>query len=113
VVAPRRLLETGETLLEAGRREVREELGVEVEVQMLFKVSEEIVRDAKGRARFHSVLVDFLARLSRRARITLNGESEALKWFRVEEVEGLDVSDNTRRIVEKYRAEGPRGDSPH
>jgi 8-oxo-dGTP diphosphatase len=97
------LLETGETLLEAGRREVREEVGVEIEVEELFQVSEEIVRDAEGKTRFHFVLVDFLASLNpERATIVLNEESESFAWSKPEEIKGMDVSENTKRIVEKY-----------
>ncbi len=99
------MLETGETLLEAGRREVREELGVEMEVEGLFQVSEEMVRDDEGKARFHYVLVDFLAALPRGAKITLNSEAESFAWFKTEEVERLGTSENTKRIVEKYLVE--------
>jgi 8-oxo-dGTP diphosphatase len=103
---PGGLLETGETLVFAGRREVREELGVEIEVEELFQVSEEIIKDAEGKTRFHFVLVDFLAKLSPGgATITLNEESDGFKWFEPDDVEGLDASENTRIIVRKYLKE--------
>jgi 8-oxo-dGTP diphosphatase len=100
---PGGLLETGEALVEAGRREVREELGIEIEVEELFQVSEEVIRDRDAKTRFHFVLVDYLATpRPSGARIALNLESESFGWFKAEEVEGLDTTENTRRIVEKY-----------
>jgi 8-oxo-dGTP diphosphatase len=103
---PGGLLETGETLLEAGRREVREEVGVEIAVEKLFQVSEEIIRDPEGKTRFHFILVDFLASLDPEgAAIVLNDESESFAWSKPEDIKGLDVSENTKRIVEKYLIE--------
>jgi 8-oxo-dGTP diphosphatase len=100
---PGGLLETGETLVEAGRREVREELGVEIEVEELFQVSEEIIRDRESKARFHFVLVDYLATLQPAdAKITLNEESERFMWFKPKEVEVIDTTENTRLIIAKY-----------
>jgi 8-oxo-dGTP diphosphatase len=105
---PGGMLETGEMLVEASRREAREELGAEIRIEMLFMVSEEIIKDAEGKTRFHFVLVDYLATLDRPdAKITLNEESEKYAWFRPEDLEGIDVSDNTRRIVQKFVDEKP------
>jgi 8-oxo-dGTP diphosphatase len=100
---PGGLLETGESLAEAARREVREELGVEVEIEELFQVSEEMIKDGEGRVRFHFILVDYLASLRPRdAKITLNEESESFQWVAPDEVRDLDVNDNTRLIAERY-----------
>lgn len=112
---PGGLLETGETLLEAGKREVREELGVEMRAEELFHVSEEIIRDPHGKPRFHFILVDFLASLPSGGEeaITLDGESESFLWFRPEEVGGLETTENTRRIVGRFRRERMRGQSQH
>ncbi len=102
---PGGLLETGETLEEAVRREVREELGVKVKIEELLQVSEEIIRDGKGKTRFHFVLVDYLAKFDgSRAKITLNEESESFAWFQPREVEAMDVTENTRLIFRKFLA---------
>ena len=111
---PGGLLETGETLVYAGKREVREELGVEIDVEELFQVSEEIIKDAEGKTRFHFVLVDFLAKVSPNgATITRNDESDSFNWFEPEQVKALDVSENTRLIVRKYLEERLGGQSRH
>ncbi|HUI00475.1 MAG TPA: NUDIX domain-containing protein [Nitrososphaerales archaeon] len=106
---PGGMLEVGETLAEAARREAREELSVEVKLGRVFQVVDEIIKDAKGRVRYHFVTVDFLATLPRSgAKIELNEESEGFEWCRPEEVEAMDVSDNIRSVVDKFLREGPK-----
>jgi 8-oxo-dGTP diphosphatase len=103
---PGGLLKTGETLVDGGRREIREELGVGIEIEQLFQVSEEIVRDAGSRVRFHYVLVDFLATIAPGSgEITLDEESAACDWFEPDEIVGLDAGENTKRIVAKYASQ--------
>lgn len=49
-------IELGETILEAVKREVVEETGVEIEPQQVFQVYDSIARDHTGRVRFHHVV---------------------------------------------------------
>src|SRR5215510_11503224 len=56
-------LETGETLVDAIRREVREETGLEVEPRSVFEVFERITRDAAGKTEYHFVLIDYICRV--------------------------------------------------
>jgi len=98
---PGGLVEVGETLEEAARREVKEELGLEVAIDGLMQVADEVIRDDEGRVKYHFVLVDYLMR-PLGDKITVNEESEAFAWFEPEEVAGLDVTKNTRLIFEKF-----------
>ena len=55
-------VEPGETLEEAVVREVKEEIGLEVEVVELVAVLDRIFLDPEGEVQFHYVLMDFLCR---------------------------------------------------
>lgn len=61
---PGGLLETGEKLEDALRREVREETGLAVDILSRFDIFERIMRDTEGRAEYHYVLVDYICRVA-------------------------------------------------
>jgi len=83
-------VELGETLAQAAVREVREECQVEVEASRVLSTFDLIQRDAKGRIRYHYVLIDLLAR-------HVSGEPKAgtdaleARWVKRAEFNQLDV----------------------
>lgn len=98
---PGGLLELGEDPEEAAKREIREELGLEVVVEGLLQVANEVILDDAGRVRYHFVLVDYLMRPLGED-IQLNEESDAYDWFDPNALDGLNVTKNTRLIAAKY-----------
>lgn len=50
----------GETLEEALKREIREEVGIDVEIERIVAVLDRIIKDDIGNVAYHYVLVDFL-----------------------------------------------------
>ena len=88
----------GEDLKTAARREIREELGIEVELTDVIEILERVTRDAEDRVQYHYVIVDYLARLA-------NGEpkpsSEALevRWIAPEEFSQYEMTRGTAEIV--------------
>ncbi len=98
---PGGLLEIGEDPQEAARREVREELGLEVEVEGPFQVANEVIKDEEGRIKYHFVLVDYLMR-PLGEKVTLNEESDEYAWFEPSAVEVLEATANTKLITRKF-----------
>jgi ADP-ribose pyrophosphatase YjhB (NUDIX family) len=58
---PGGLVELGEGLEEALRREIMEELSIEISVNGLLDIFERVVRDAEGRVVYHYVVLDYWA----------------------------------------------------
>ena len=52
-------VELGEKLIDALKREIREEIGIEIQVGGLIRVLDRIIRDEERRVRYHYVIVDY------------------------------------------------------
>jgi ADP-ribose pyrophosphatase len=95
---PGGVIEVGETLRDAARREMREECDIVVEPSRVLQVYEPIVRDTDGRVRFHYVIIDVLARY-------VSGEvqhaDDALdaRWVGVDELEALNVMSEAAQLI--------------
>jgi len=84
-------VELGETVVEALRREVREETNLEVEVGRFVSYKDAVGRDpATGRIRHHYVIMFFTAR---RVGGELRAASDAaeVRWVRRDELAGLPL----------------------
>lgn len=95
---PGGLVELGESVEEAARREVKEELGVRAEVERLFDVTTYVELDESGKVRYHYVLVDYIMRPPE-GRLRLNSESSAYGWFARAQVRKLDMGKDTKSVV--------------
>ncbi|MFC1952918.1 NUDIX hydrolase [Chloroflexota bacterium] len=76
-------VELGETVLEGGIREVREESAVECEIEGILKIDDHIRFDAEGKVEVHMVLIRLLAK---NVRGTPKAGSDAadVGWFTIE-----------------------------
>lgn len=98
-------LEVGETVLEAARREVREETGVECEPVPVFEVVDRVFRDGSGRVQFHYVIIEVLA-LWRSGEPLPGSDASEVGWFEPEELDGLDITHGVPEIVRALTRRG-------
>jgi 8-oxo-dGTP diphosphatase len=92
----------GETVAEAARREVREEVDLEVELGEIIATVDLIERDPDQRVRYHYTLIDFTAEA---ASPVLRPGSDAAdaRWFELAEIETLGLWSETVRIIKLAR----------
>lgn len=97
---PGGLVEVGEKLSEACSRETEEETGIKVEILELINVFDMIDRDGEGRAKYHYVLVDFLAK-------PVGGEERKseevteIAWVDYQEAKRMDLTKTARKALEE------------
>lgn len=91
-------VESGETLIEAVVREVREETALTVEPATLAGYREMITREPGGRTERHFVILCFAARLIS-GRATPNEEIDEIRWCHPDELDELNTTDGLADIV--------------
>jgi ADP-ribose pyrophosphatase YjhB (NUDIX family) len=95
---PGGVVQLGETLQEALRREMLEETSLAVEVLEPARVLDRIEKDPEGRVSMHFVIVDFFCQvLSGTA--TPGSDAAAAAFFRLEEMERLEMTTGTAAVI--------------
>jgi 8-oxo-dGTP diphosphatase len=97
---PGGLVETGELIEDAVRREVREETGLLVELLSRFDIFERIMRDAEGRAEYHYVLIDYICRVVGGAPCAGDDVSR-LEWIKRPELRNYRLTEGTLDAIER------------
>lgn len=93
----------GERLVDAVRREVREECGLDVEVAGVAGVVDRIVRDPEGRVRYHWVLIDYLAYAAADA-VTPGSDAADCRWMDPARLAELDTTEGLADMVRRALA---------
>ncbi len=93
-------LEVGERLVDALRRELREETGLEVRVLEVVEVFERILRDEQGRPEYHYVLIDYLCEKTG-GELRAGDDVRRAEWVERERLGEYDITEGTPAVIEK------------
>jgi 8-oxo-dGTP pyrophosphatase MutT (NUDIX family) len=97
---PGGVLEPGELLDQAVRREVLEETGLIVEPVETIEIFERIMRDSAGRVEYHYVLVDYLCRVTG-GTLEASDDASRAAWFTRAELPALLLTEGTLPVIDK------------
>ncbi|OGB94350.1 MAG: hypothetical protein A2Z31_06720, partial [candidate division NC10 bacterium RBG_16_65_8] len=97
----------GEDLKTAARREIREELGIEVELTDVIEILERVTRDAEGRIQYHYVIVDYLARRAN-GEPTPSPEALEVRWIAPEEFSQYEMTRGTAEVIVRILEAGKK-----
>ena len=97
----------GETVAQAARREVMEEVGLEVALGDIVATVDLIERDPDDRVRYHYTLVDFVAEAPS-ATLRPGSDAADARWFSLAEIEPLGLWAETVRVIKLAGERRPR-----
>ena len=97
---PGGLVELGETVEQTVVREVKEECGLDVEVDELIDVVDSMTFDENGKLKYHFVILDFFVKIKGGELRPGNDAKEAL-WVPLEEVEKYDLTKTFREFLKR------------
>lgn len=93
-------LELGETLRDGVRRELREEVRLEVRVLDMVEVFERISPDEQGRTAYHYVLIDFLCE-SQGGVPQADDDAAEVAWVERTRIGDYETTEGAAAVIEK------------
>ncbi|HSP66751.1 MAG TPA: NUDIX hydrolase [Bryobacteraceae bacterium] len=100
---PGGLVETGESLDEAVRREVLEETGLRVKPVEMFGIFERVMKDARGRAEYHYLLMDYVCTVTG-GKLRAGDDVARVEWVTRGRLGKYRMTEGTREVIERAYA---------
>jgi 8-oxo-dGTP diphosphatase len=97
---PGGLLELGESLQDAARREIKEETSLDVEVGPVIETFDRVHRDDQGRIRYHFVIVDFVC-WPNSGEAMPGSDAEGVAWVTPDEIDVYQVNAHAKAVILK------------
>jgi ADP-ribose pyrophosphatase len=101
---PGGVVEIGETLIEAVKREVLEETGLRVEPIELITVFDSINRDEDGVVKYHYILFEYLCDYVS-GNLVAGDDAPEVRWVPLDDLDSIPLMKSTRRFIEKTASE--------
>jgi 8-oxo-dGTP diphosphatase len=98
---PGGVVEVGESLEAAVKRETREETGLEVNAASLIDVVDQVHLDKAGKIEYHYIIIDYIVRAAGEPKAS--SDAAELKWVPLDEVEGYDLTPSFLRFFVKNK----------
>jgi 8-oxo-dGTP diphosphatase len=97
---PGGLIEPGEKIEDALKREVLEETALIVRPKKLFEVFERIMLDSKGRPEYHYILHDYLCTVVG-GELQAGDDAAAVAWVPRTKLRNLQLTEGTLEVIER------------
>ncbi len=97
---PGGLLDLGESLFDAVRREVKEETGLDVNPGPIIETFDRVHRDPDGRIRYHFVIVDFVCEAPVGDAVA-GSDAEAVAWVSAGELDAYGINAHAAAVIKK------------
>jgi len=97
---PGGLLELGESLPDAVRREIKEETSLDIEVGPIIETFDRVHRDDEGKIRYHFVIVDYVC-WPNGGEAVPGSDAEGVAWVSADEIDEYKVNAHAKAVILK------------
>jgi ADP-ribose pyrophosphatase YjhB (NUDIX family) len=97
---PGGLVETGEKLEDALKREILEETGLRIQPVKLFEIFQRIMHDPAGRVEYHYVLADYVCKVVG-GELRAGDDVSSVQWVKRGEVPDFRLTEGTLVVIQR------------